>query len=490
MSIQGALLSSLSSLRVLGQQTNLISNNVANANTPGYAQEEMSVSDFVGNGVGSGVIAGKVTSLANQIATATASQAQSAASYSEQMVSVLSSYTSALGEASDTSSLPSKLSAFTTSLVALSSSPADGTAQTQVVNAASGLVDAFHGLNDAVASAREQADQGIEASVQDVNTTLNQIAQNQTSRRLAVSNGVSTSDLDNQLSQLVANLATDLPVKVNQNTDGSIVVSTDRGSTLYDGVVHQLSFRSTPSIPSNMRLTADPANGLIGGLSQVMVDGSPLQLSASGKIAANMQLRDTTLPGFSDQIDSLAGNLIATFQSSDPTVTAGATGLFTNAGAALNASDPAAIPGLAGNIAINARVDPSQGGSAWRIRDGVQANTAGPASSNTTVTGFVSALQSASAASTVAGLPTSTSLGDAMAQVAGQQQATASDWTTLNTSRSQQAQDAKTALTNQTGVNIDDQMQRLLIVQQSYQASAQVIKTASAMMDTLLGLIH
>ena len=147
---------------------------VANANTPGYAQEEISVSDFVGNGVGSGVIAGKVTSLANQTATASASQAKSAASYSQQMVSILSSYTAALGQASDTSSLSSKLSAFTTSLVALSSSPSDGTAQTQVVNAASGLVDAFHGLNGAVASAREQADQGIQASVDDVNTTLNQ----------------------------------------------------------------------------------------------------------------------------------------------------------------------------------------------------------------------------------------------------------------------------------------------------------------------------
>jgi len=135
-------------------------------------------------------------------------------------------------------------------------------------------------------------------------------------------------------------------------------------------------------------------------------------------------------------------------------------------------------------------VDPSQGGSAWRIRDGVHAATAGPASSNAIVTGFVNALQSPNATSAVAGLPTATSLGDAMAQVAGQQQATASDWTTLNTSRSQQAQDAQTALTNQTGVNIDDQMQRLLIVQQSYQASAQVIRTASAMMDTLLGLIH
>ena len=41
-----------------------------------------------------------------------------------------------------------------------------------------------------------------------------------------------------------------------------------------------------------------------------------------------VELRDETLPGFSDQLDKLAGNLVASFQQSDATVGAGQAGLF------------------------------------------------------------------------------------------------------------------------------------------------------------------
>jgi flagellar hook-associated protein 1 FlgK len=81
-------------------------------------------------------------------------------------------------------------------------------------------------------------------------------------------------------------------------------------------------------------------------------------------------------------------------------------------------------------------------------------------------------------------------LSDALSQVAGQQQSTSSSWASINTSRTQQSQDAQAAFSDQTGVNIDEQMQRLLIVQQTYQASAQVIKTASNMLSTLLAIVQ
>jgi flagellar hook-associated protein 1 FlgK len=491
MSIQGALLTSLSSLHALGQQTNLISNNIANANTPGYQQEIINQSELVGNGIGSGVISGQISVLANQTASAAANQATSLASYSKQMSSTLSTYATTLGQASDSTSLSSQLTAFTSALTALSASPSTGAAQTAAVTAAQGLAGTFNSLSGAISSGREQADQGIAASVADANQILNQLAQNETSRAVAAANGQPTAAFENQRAQLLSSLSSDLPIKTLQNGNGSITVTTDQGTTLYDGSVHSLSFKATPIIPSNMRVTADAPNGMTGGLSQVTVDGQPISTSQSGSIAANLQLRDVTLTGFSNQLDSLAGNLIATFQTADPTVAAGTSGLFTAGGSALDTANSASIAGLASNISVNPLVDASQGGAAWRMRDGVRASAQSTATnSNTTVIGFVNALQSSQSATAIGGLPAASSLTDALSQVAGQQQNASTTWTGLNTSRTQQASDAQTAVNNATGVNIDDQMQRLLIVQQSYQASAEVIQTASAMINSLLSTIQ
>jgi flagellar hook-associated protein 1 FlgK len=196
-------------------------------------------------------------------------------------------------------------------------------------------------------------------------------------------------------------------------------------------------------------------------------------------------LRDVTLPAFGQQLDQLATNTITAFQSADPTVTSGQTGIFTDNGAAVDPTDSTVIPGMAANIELNASVDPSQGGEAWRIQEGAQAATQGATGDNTTVQAFIQALNTSQSYNTTTGLPGSMTLTDASSQIAGLQQATLNNWTTNNTSRSAQAQAAQTALSNDTGVNVDDELQRLLTVQSSYAATAQVIQAAAKMLDEL-----
>jgi len=217
-----------------------------------------------------------------------------------------------------------------------------------------------------------------------VNQTLDALAQNESSLQTAAASGQSTAAYQDTRDQLIATLSQNLPVKVFQSGSG-IIVTTDQGTTLWDGSEHKLSFTSTQDIPSQLQVTADPANGYTGGLSQVTVGGQPIQMSQSGSIAANLQLRDATLPTFGRQLDQLAANTITAFQQADPTVAAGQTGIFTNNGSPVNPNDPTEIPGAATNIAINTSVDPAQGGQAWRMRDGAQAATQGPAGNNTTV---------------------------------------------------------------------------------------------------------
>jgi flagellar hook-associated protein 1 FlgK len=194
MSLQSALESSLSSLLVLGQQTTLISNNIANANTLGYEQQNMQQLELISGGVGSGVFASEVQRLTDQAASGAANQANGAQAYSQQMVNLLTQYTRVLGQPTDSTSLPSMLEAFNSALTTLSSTPSDPTAQAQAVTAAGNLADTLNGLEGAVASARQQADAGIESGVQDANSILGQIAQNEANLQSAAAQGQPTAE--------------------------------------------------------------------------------------------------------------------------------------------------------------------------------------------------------------------------------------------------------------------------------------------------------
>ena len=78
MTIQGSINIALSSLNLLQQQSSMISTNIANASTAGYAQRDVIGGEFRSGGFGSGVVATEVRSLANQTAAYAANQASSA----------------------------------------------------------------------------------------------------------------------------------------------------------------------------------------------------------------------------------------------------------------------------------------------------------------------------------------------------------------------------------------------------------------------------
>ena len=486
MSIQSALATAMSSLDMQQQQANVIAGNIANANTPGYSARTLPQLELVSGSESSSVMAGPLQRLTDETATAMANQTAGAQAYSQAMVNGLTTYTQVLGQPSDSTSLPSELSAFTSALTTLSASPDQSSLQTGAVTAAQNLVSTFNNLSAAIGSGREQADQAIASDVTTVNQTLSQIAQNEAAMQSAASAGESSASYLDTRDQLVSQLSSILPVTVTSTGNGTgITITTDQGTTLWDGSVHDLSFTATPEIPSQLQVTADPSTGYTGGLSQVTVDGAPIQMSQSGDLAAQLQLRDVTLPQFGQQLDQLATNTITAFQQADPTVASGQTGIFTDNGAAVDPTNAATIPGMAANIALNASVDPTQGGEAWRMVDGAQAATEGATGDNSTVLAFVQATNTAQNYDTTSGLPGSMTLTNASSQIAGLQQASLTNWTANNTTRGQQAQDAQTALSNATGVNVDDELQRLLTVQASYEATTQVIQAAAKMLDEL-----
>jgi flagellar hook-associated protein 1 FlgK len=173
-------------------------------------------------------------------------------------------------------------------------------------------------------------------------------------------------------------------------------------------------------------------------------------------------------------------------------------GLFTYAGAP---AMPGAswVPGLAGSIEVNANVDPARGGSLARLRDGGISDPGNPAYvyNATGAAGFVGRLDelrdklgAPQSFDAIAGIDTSAGLGQfSSASVswieAARQRATgAANYATTLVAH------ASDALSNATGVNLDDEMSLLLELENSYQASAKLLAVIDEMISGLLASIR
>ena len=183
-------------------------------------------------------------------------------------------------------------------------------------------------------------------------------------------------------------------------------------------------------------------------------------------------------------IDGLARDLVERFASSalDPTITAGMPGLFTDASLAF---DPADEAGLAGRLGVNPAVDPEQGGQAWRLRDGLFTPVEGQPGNAGLLLAMVDGLTRQTA-------PSSTGLTPSLLAFDGHLTSALSD---IGMSRQTAEQNQSFAHARasaiklaelERGVDTDEQLQNLMLVEQSYAANARVIQTIDEMIQNLL----
>ncbi|WP_165354626.1 flagellar basal body rod C-terminal domain-containing protein [Tropicimonas sp. IMCC6043] len=200
-------------------------------------------------------------------------------------------------------------------------------------------------------------------------------------------------------------------------------------------------------------------------------------------------MRDRIATEAQSGLDALARNLIERFEESalDPTILPGAPGLFTDGGSVLDLTNPANEIGLADRISVNANIDPSRGGAIWRIRDGVGAATAGEVGNSNLLT----ALADRIAAPLVVASGPSAGLARSLSGLA-------SDLLSSIDRSYRHLEDAQAfhssragALAHQIatdGVDTDDELQTLLLIEQAYAANAKVIQTVDQLIQNLLEL--
>lgn len=470
MSLISALNAARSGMSTSSRWAETVSTNIANANNASYARREAQITT---NGQGAAQVSeitraveGRLDAMYRDEVGRTARQDAIAAG--------LESYTSLLGNTESTDTVLTRLTDFQNSLGLLAVSPADTALQRATVGDAQELTQALNRAGDNLEAALDRAGEGIASDVAAVNSTLTKIAG--LSERLAGQNQSAEARLalQDELGAELDALSEHMDFTTRTVSKGRIELFTGGGTALISGgEAETLGFDANIGILSAGDIEITPGVAGKRGISE-------------GSLSGKIELFSTVLPEMQSQLDEVARALIDGMVAADASLAAGEAGLFTDNGAAL--SDPFE-PGLASRISVNDAVVPEAGGSLWRIRDGVGAAAPGAAGDNTQVTAFIDTLDGAMSFDESLGLGDNKSLPSYISTLIVSQNTTRASAETSAESLAAGAIAVQSSRLSFMGVNVDDELQQLASIQQSYNANAQTLSVVSEMLDTLLGAI-
>lgn len=485
MSLSLSLSSAVSGLQASARSAELVSSNVANALTDGYGRRDIQLTARSLGGTGSGVEITGVVRVTDHVLLSDRRVAQANMAGSAVLADAFARLEAVIGTPGDAASLGGKIAGLDSALLAATSRPDSEQRLAAVLTAAQGLATQVGKASIAVQMERERADDRIAENVKELNDTLAKVAALNAQILKQVVADRDASPLMDQRQQLIDKIAEIVPLRQIDRDTGQIALISTGGAALLDGRPALFGFTPVGKVTPDMTLAS-------GALSGLTMNGRPVTFGdGSGKLdggamAANFRLRDIEAPVQQVRLDALARDLIARFAnpSVDTTLTSGAPGLFTDAGAAFNA---ATETGLAGRLAVNTAADPANGGALWRLRDGLGATTEGPPGESALLTALRGQLTAflapvsggfAPGARSFSGLASDvlSYVSRARTGAEAEQSYTAARYNSLRA-------DELAA-----GVDTDQQLQSLLLIERAYGANAQVIKTVDSMIKLWLGM--
>lgn len=482
MSLSSALSIAQSALLATSKQTSVVSRNVADASNPDYTRRIAVVTSTA-----PGARAVEIQRAANDLLFRQNLSALSAWSGQSALYNGMDQLDLSVNGVDNASSPSTAIADLQKALQLYATTPSNQNLGTSVVDAAKQVVNSLNSGTTAIQDFRTEADSQIATAVNDLNSLLSQFEDANKAVISGTRSGTDVSDALDQRDAILKKISEYVPVSTFTRGDNDMVITTKDGSTLFETVPRSVTFT-----PSSGYSAGTPGN-------TVYIDNVPVSAdtgdnsTADGKLAGLLKLRDGVAATMQSQLDEIARGLVTAFAETAPSQP-NATGLFTWPGAPAIPAAGTLVDGLAGTISVNAAFDPSAGGNPALLRDGgangaaYVANTGGASYADLLI-GYSNKLDQPMAFDSSAGITVNSGVSDYAANAIGwfegvrQQASTNAD--------SKQALAARTAeaLSNDTGVNVDQEMSLLLDLEHTYQASAHMMKTVSDMLDALMSAV-
>lgn len=482
MSLSGALHNAFSGLKANSRAAGLVSTNISNATTEGYGRRTLGL---VPGAVGTtgGVRISGVLRFSDPVLTGDRMVSDAALSNESTSFDFARRIENLVGVSGVPGSLTDRINVFENALLNAASNPASTQRLEQVATSAASLTLALNEISDQVQVARQSADSSIGAQVDAVNNGLARLDALNDNIVAARSTGTEAASFYDERQRVLDSIAEIVPLRVVERDKGDIAVFSRGGAVLLDGSPVPIGFDRSYGIDAGMTFGGGQLNGLT--LNGTPVDTNGLALFAGGSLAAQFDIRDGSAVERQAQLDGIARDLIERLGPGGPDSTLAATdpGLFTDGGLAFVAANET---GIAGRVEINALVAPDSGG-AWRLRDGLGAATQGDVGDARLLQGISDAL----GAATVPGSSGLTSIPRSFANHI-------SEFASTVTGERVRSENAQTFVSVQNtalkelelskGVDTDQELQRLMQIEQHYTANAKVMSTIDDLLERLMSL--
>jgi flagellar hook-associated protein 1 FlgK len=464
-SLFGILGTGLSGLQAFQQGLDVVGQNVANAQTPGYSRERLDLESIastanVGLASGlssnlSGVKVAAVERIKSEYLQSTLDSATSKQSALQAQITPLNDVQTLLGEPSDTG-IQGSLSNFYDAWATLANNPTpdDSTPGALVLTTGQALASQLNTISTGFSDEWQNQLAGLSDAVDQANTAATQVASLNIRIHEGQTGGLDVASLQDERDRAVSSLAglvggvahTDNQGEVSVSINGVQVVAGEFATTIKIGGGSDISVATTdPPTLTVGTVTATPSSGTAAGL------------------LASMK---TDLPNVSAQLDGVANALktaVNTLQDAGYTLNGDpGSDFFSGTGA----RDIAVSLTSASQLAVSASQGAHDGSNAKKISDLQDDATAAQVLGGTPGPSVQARSLTATIGAQVQGLNTA---------LTGQ--------TAIVTS-------ATNAVASDSGVSLDEELTNMLTYQRAYQASAKIITATDDMLQTLIGMIR
>lgn len=430
-------------------------NNLANANTPGYDRQivQFSENDPIQEGnlsFGTGVTLEQAQTVRSNVLQIQLNQETQASGQLDSFVSGMSQVETLFNETAGTG-LQTPLSAFFSSLQQLSTNPSDSSLRVGVISAAQNLATAFNQSSSALTTQQSDLNQSVEQSVGEVNNFTTQVAQLNNQISGLTESGEDPSALIEQRDVVLQNLSSVIGISIIGGDNNNITVTTGNGS---------------PLVVGNQSFALQTQTNTATGMQDVFSQGQDItsQISA-GELGGQIQVRDQQIPSILNQLDTLASSI----ENSVNTQSQAGYDLNGNPGTNLFTTPPVGVAGAAATMGV-AISNPSL----------VAASSDGTAGSN----GNANALAAIANQAIVNGQTPSDYYSGTVFQIGN----AVSNATAEQTAAQQVTQQLQNQIGALSGVSLNEEAANLTKFQQAYDASARVVTIISDLTNEAINL--
>ena len=430
----------------------ITNNNIANANTPGYSREvpvlqEAEPTNEGNLSGGNGVVLEGYQSVRDELVSKQIQQVTTSQSSANAQLSSLQQIQPTF--TTSTQDIGTEISALFTSLSSLSTNPTSAADRQGVLAAGNNLATAFNTASSVLTKQQAALNTPVDQDVSQINQLTRQIAALNPQIAQLTSSGHDAGSLQDQQDQLVLKLSALTNVSVTQTAQGE-TLSTGNGTAL---VVGSQSFALK---------TTTGSDGM-----QHVLDSNGVDMTAaisSGDLGGSIQMRDQTIPGLLNQLDTLANQFASAFNAAQ------AKGFDQNGAVGGNFFNVSAtVAGSAASISM-AITNPTK----------IAASSDGTAGSNGNLANFTAVQNNA--------LPAGNTPGQAYASIVYQVGSLTSNANAESSATAASLLQLNDQLSSVSGVSVDEEASNLITYQTAYQAAARVISTMQALFSTTMAM--